>query len=424
MGNPRGRSGLRIAGGFGAAYGLHALLYVLFRWLGALRDFAPNPYLPDPATFLNAVFLAYTVALLIGTGLVALGWMARLLARARVRAGYGDPLRRAHAWVQAHGGWVHVLTVIPLVLATDYLWESIPGHVTPTWLGLGGIASVMVAIELSGLARRGVRALVAPVEQEAQAVASADPNAIIFQAVAVTPETRGAVAAMALLPILTIVTAGALSAHAARPVQDTITQAAILAYVLLAIGGAALFRRASRAAIGLDGILVTGSSRTRFVAYRELDDVHERGTDLEFVRAGRGVLRLQLHGQDAARRSEVLGKMRAAIAKAKEEKSDAAAQLVLSGDALSRAAQGAARYRAAAVSREQLWRLVEGASVEQGVRVSVGRALAETADDEERVRLRIAAEGCADPEVRNELARLLEEEPEAVEDPGEDRAAR
>ena len=91
-----------------------------------------------------------------------------------------------------------------------------------------------------------------------------------------------------------------------------------------------------------------------------------------------------------------------------------AAQLVASATAehLTRVAAGGADYRAASLSREDLWALIEGPAVDAASRQAAAQALARTNDDSERVRLRVAAEHCADPSVRVALERLAEANPE------------
>ena len=88
---------------------------------------------------------------------------------------------------------------------------------------------------------------------------------------------------------------------------------------------------------------VSGSARTRFFAYRELDDAQARGDDLVLTRGARIVLRLQLHGKDAARRAAVLERIRGAIRRAKDERRDPTTDFVstASGEDLTRAAFGA-----------------------------------------------------------------------------------
>jgi hypothetical protein len=285
-----------------------------------------------------------------------------------------------------------------------YPWAD-DGQELGVWASFG-IVGVLVAAALTELTRAGLRAFVAPVVDDAEprrsAVAKDD---VAFDAVAVTGETRAAVIAMAILGIGAF--ALALSEKAFR---DPHILAALAAYAAIALGGAAAFRGASKVAIGVDGVLVRGTSRTRFFAYRDLDAARVEAGDLELVRKDKVVLRLQLHGEDAPRRAAVLERIRAAIDLVKEGRGAASAQLVSAAShaELVRAAGGAADYRGAALTREQLWALVEGPEVAAAERTAAAAALAKSGDDGERARLRVAAEHCAAPEVRVALARLAE----------------
>jgi hypothetical protein len=216
---------------------------------------------------------------------------------------------------------------------------------------------------------------------------------------------------MAALPAAMVALCNWFTAHARGVSGDAIAAIAIAAYVAIAALGVVAYRRASRVAVGLDGVRVAGSSRARFFAYRELDDARVRRGDLELVRGGRAIVRLQLFGEDAARRDALLARVRDAIARAREEQRGGTVDLVASASSaeLARAAHGAADYRAPALSREQLWALVEGPAIDAAARRSAARALATSGDDDEtRARLRVAADGCADPKVRVALQELAE----------------
>ena len=255
--------------------------------------------------------------------------------------------------------------------------------------------------------RAGVRSLLAPtLSTESASPEGIDPAEIRFDAVAVTRETQAAVTAVAAL---TVITVGWL---VSLPVQRLFTDAhvfwAIGAYVAVTAGSAVAFQRASKIAVGVDGIYVGGTSRARFFAYRDLDEVVERGGDLELRRGGSLVLRLQLHGQDASRRAAIAERIGDSIARVAAVARAGAAHFVTStsSGAVARSARGGTDYRTAAVSRDALWSLVEGAGVDDQARTAAARALAETGVGDERGRLRVAAARCADPKVRVVLEEL------------------
>ena len=380
--------------------------------------------------YFSAGFVTLFVACL---ALLPVGFLTRTVARARVREGSSDPLARARRWVASHPRSVRALTVVPGALWSLFIELEAPGPWGQLWqtegyerLGVAasfGIIGVLATVTMTWFARAGVRSFVAPVldddEPERAEVAS---DEISFDAVAVTRETRGAVAAMVALNVGAL----ALALSSSRAFHDPRVVAGLFAYAAAALGGAALFRHASRVAVGLDGVLVKGTSRTRFFAYRDLDAARVDGGDLELVRGDRVLVRLQLHGEDAAKRRAVLARIRDAIDRVKEGRGAVSAQLVSSAtpEQLVRAAGGAADYRGAALTRGQLWALVEGPEVDEHARRAAAEALAKTSGagaSEDRKRLRVAAEQCAAPSVRVALEKLAEQEP-LGEDPAVGRA--
>jgi hypothetical protein len=267
------------------------------------------------------------------------------------------------------------------------------------------VAVAICALLLYVMARSGLRSLLAPTlvgpKPEGAAVLT---DEITFDAVAVTRESVGAVGAMLAMNV-------AMVAWLASPHATRFDWPAMGAFAVLAVGGAALFRRASRVAIGVDGVHVSGSSRTRFFAYRDLEAARVNRGDIELVRGERVMVRLQLHGEDAFKRAAIVARIQGAIAQVKEGRGATSAGLVSSSTAeeLARAAGGAADYRGAALTREQLWALVEGPEVEARARQAAAEALAKTSDGDDRARLRVAAEHCAAPAVRVAIGKLADE---------------
>ena len=153
-----------------------------------------------------------------------------------------------------------------------------------------------------------------------------------------------------------------------------------------------------------------GITRTRFFPYRELDEARATASEIELRRGGASVLRLQLHGEDAARKTEVLARLTDAIARARAEGLEGAALVVGSASPreLVDLARGAGDYRAPAVTRERLWEVVEGATHDAATRANTARALVTTGRAEDVLRLRVAAERCAEPKARVELRELAE----------------
>ena len=81
---------------------------------------------------------------------------------------------------------------------------------------------------------------------------------------------------------------------------------------------------------------------------------------------------------------------------------------------MTRAAEGGGDYRQPAVSREQLWSVLEGPAIDSAARNAAAEALAGSRDPAERARLRIAADRCAEPAVRTRMQELLEDEDEVA----------
>jgi hypothetical protein len=349
----------------------------------------------------------------VATMLVPLGFAARVVARARVRAGGADPLDGLRRWLTEHrAGSVAVVALLPVVqqalLVRDQWWRwTYPDHpvwVLPVFVALYGYAQLRFA-------RGALRALTAPtLTSKDGAGPQVSPDEIRFSAVAVTRETKGAVAALGL------VTLAVATWVATRPDNDLFRDPRVLSvlasYMGVAVVSALAFRRASRVSIGVDGIYVGGSSRPRFYAYRGVDGVRVRGGDIEIVRRDAVVLRLQLHGEDAGRREAIVARIQEALARAKEVERDAAAHFVTSRSPkrVSDAAQGRVDYRMPAVSEDALWALVEGSGVDAATRTAAAEALAHRGKTVDRKRFRVAAAHCAEPKVRVVLEELGAEE--------------
>jgi hypothetical protein len=365
---------------------------------------------------------SYGTTLAAATVAAALGFVARKFARARVVAGLADPLDAVRAFFARSRAAARALAFVPAALwmagvgawqlratrfldsgsADGFTWLAVVGFVLPA--GLAFVTQV-------ALVRRGLRALLAPtVEGGEQAKIEMAADGFVFDAVAVTFETRAAIAAMAAFPFVFFVVMGAL-----RHLQNRTFDLAMMgAYVALTTAGAAAFARASRISVGVDGVLVKGTSRRRFFAYGDIDGVKTSGTDIELRRGTRTVLRLQLHGKDVARREALAARIEQAITRAHAEREAPAVSFVASASSseLANVAAGGGDYRRSAISREELWSLVEGPASGSHMRRAAAEALAKSGDETERARLRVAVDNSANPALRDELAALLEEEEE------------
>lgn len=417
----RPRTALRTALLLGAAYALPIVLNRthVFGWVDMAlwrRDDDLDVLFRMAVEVLTSSFFA---ALTVGTIGIALGFLGRTLARARVRAGLADPLAGARAFVAAHApSRARLIAVAPAVLwialnvrhylhvASDRsIYAVLPGIVLPALIGLLGHVL---------LARRGLAALLAPTLDEHEASREeAEADGFTFDAVAVTKETRAAVGGVAAFSLAMALAVIALPVASMR---SPAFLAALASYIALTAGAALAFRRASRVAIGVDGVHVRGSSRSRFYGFRDVDSARVSGSDLELLRGSHVVLRLQLHGKDASRRDALLTRLQAAIARASAERDEPAVSFVSGATRadMTRAAEGGGDYRQQAVSREQLWSVLEGPSIATAARRAAAEALAGSRDPAERARLRIAADQCAEPSVRVRMQELLQEPEEGV----------
>jgi hypothetical protein len=364
----------------------------------------------------------FTLSLFCASLLLPLGFVARLVARARVRAGHGDPLDRIREWLGRHPA-LAAAAVLALPIASQLLFLRATWWWNDASLWVLGPTAVACGLAQRALVLGGLRALLAPtLEGDRREPEALDPDEIRFDAVAVTRE--------AFLPIglLVVLTAAVITYVASLEIRALFRDPHVLgvmaAYVALAASAAYAFRKASRIAVGLDGIYVGGTSRARFYAFRDIEESRERGGDLELVRHGRVLLRLQFHGEDAARRHVIAARIQEGIARAAESRRSAAASYVAASSttALARSAEGGVDYRTPSVSREVLWTLVEGAGVLPEARSAAAQVLATAIDPSERERFRVVAEQCADPKMRVALEELAEEQGD--ESPiGEERSA-
>ena len=400
----------------------YTLFFVIDAHAGALHDALSRaltsfsslpPHVADHLLWWSLTILERTFApaLLGATFLIPVGFVAR------VRAGHRDPLDVVRSWIANHAAWNRtVIFAAPvawaILLGANVLERQVYVHAFDlrVYTILAAIPQIgLGALVLTALAKAASRGLLAATLDEDHAErAEVEAAEITFRAVAVIRETRAAVGLVGAISIA--MAAWAVAMPIATLAHSSLVLAALGAYVMATIGGAALFRRASRITVGLDGVLVHGTSRTRFFAYRDLDEARMRGGDVELLRRGRVVLRLQFHGEDASRREAVLARLRETILIAVQRRDGSAERIAqsVSVDQLACVSLGGGDYRQAALTREQLWELVEGPMTDGATRTAAAGAIATSSDESERVRLRVAAEHCAQPVVRVALERLSE----------------
>jgi hypothetical protein len=416
---------LRLGAGYLAAVagllGILRLDWLLLPWLDHVYEAPGATWLRDLAVrlvgwTLQDVSEQYPTALASGTVLLGAGILLRMLARARVRDGRDDLLEPVRRWLARHPGLARVPAWIPGALLVAWvgrdLWRFYPewyGYHTP-WTLLVSAAAVAsgLGFAMGRLVRVGQRALLAPIEIEAAPAMGAEE--IWFSAVAVTPRTRAAVAGAAAMALAAVIAALTLPPQAIN--DDPRVLGGVTVYVVAMLAAIQMFRRASRIAVGLDGVYVQHGSSTQFHAYRDLHDVRAHGAELELLRGKRVTLRLQLHGSDETRRDELQARIQGAIVRAREGHTRGAEQIVQASSRarIASAADGGVDYRSPSVTREQLWSVVEGASADTTTRAAAAEALAVSVTNSERARLLAAASRSVDPKLRVTLDALASDE--------------
>ena len=366
----------------------------------------------DMAAGISYPLLALSLFVAAAIGVTALVFRH---ARGALPGSARDPMIRARDFFHRHPRLAAALTWAPTLMITPLFVPALLGHLgqSAAWLfatRVGAPVALLVAGTANAWANRfALRSLDQLRDRPAETRTAVDRDETTFQAVAVTPRTQGAVVAMLALTLAMVYEVGQSGTFWMR---DTLHGLPLVAYALASLGFAAWFRKASTIAVGRDGIFVRGTSKERFFSYQDFDEVRLAGMHFDFHRAGKRVLRLQLHGTDDARAEALAERIRAALAASTQARTDGAHLLARSavGGELGRAAQGASSYRQPSVSREQLWELVEGEATDQQARVTAAEALAGSGTTDDRARLRIAAAHVANPRVRIALEDLAADE--------------
>ena len=345
-------------------------------------------------TFVRVLVPSYWLAVTAATIFLPLGIFARRFARSRMRAGDDDPLERSRAWLKHRSGRALAVAAVPAAAWTGvlgYALQHFHAYTAAPLLVRVAFLALIAFAGMTALGRVALRALFAPTldVRDVHAPPALEKDEIVFSAMAVTQETRAAVALSAASVVAAI-----LVVYRAPNVG--------VALALFPALLAAVYYRASRIAVGIDGVLTRGTSRTRFFAYRDFDSVRVRSGDVVLVRGTKAVLRLQLHGDDAARRDAIVARIREALARVSERRAHPTEQFVESATAeqITRAVAGAVDFRLPPVSREALWEIVEGSTVDADRRAAAARALSRAFDASDRARLRVAAAQCAEPRLR------------------------
>lgn len=375
----------------------------------------------DAVSTIAELWILTVVAGLLGAGIAApVGMLIRVAARRHMRGGGRDQLAWIRGKVDEHRALPSLVAAMPSVLVGMMLWLMAATSRSPDDASSPALRLILPLFAtpalwgLAALSRRYLALLLRPPMSAEDRVRSApSPDEIHFAAVAVTRESKALVAAFGLL------TAAFLAVLTSLPYRLPMEHAlgGTLAYALFGAAMVGAYRRASRIVVGADGVLIKGTSRTRFFAYRDLDDVTSRAFGSVVLRArGRDVLALELHGDDARLYADIGARIGAHIARAHEEAGHGLQRFAeaASSGALARAAHGQGDYRARGTSRDDLMALIESPATAPAARVAAAEALAQASDGAELRRIRVAAERCADPAAREALRKVAAASREAA----------
>ncbi len=205
----------------------------------------------------------------------------------------------------------------------------------------------------------------------------------------------------------------------------------VIMYLLSSFGAAvAMQSREMKVSVGADGIRIRQLARgTRFIPFRELASASltdktvtlklADGTDVQFHHLAEGRSDL---GYDREREGAgLVARIEQALAAYRAAPAAAANALKRGGrtpskwmDDARKMREEAANYRIAVMPDEELWRIVEDASASATERAGAALALRHHIDDHGRKRLRLAAEACAENQLRIALETATEEDDAAL----------
>ena len=195
--------------------------------------------------------------------------------------------------------------------------------------------------------------------------------------------------------------------------------AAPLALGMLGIILALTMRYRTRVDVGSDGVLLRRLGEQRFVPYRSMAGAlfdAKRNTIVITLSSGQDIrLSVRNRAERGRLRDDVVERIDEARASvARDGDSEGAKALIAPGGRELahwlkeiRALAGARTYRDIRLDEDRLWSLVDDAAAQPATRAGAAIALS-TLDEPSRIRLRVAAEACAEPKLRVALTRVAE----------------
>ena len=375
--------------------------------LNVMNDFA--------RTFLTGIYPLLVLAGTLFGGAVAVMRIGRRAAPGTAR----DPLVQLRDALRAYP---RLASALPWTPFTYFVYEAACLATRPSISALSAVsaaswgsslgAAYAFSLPLAGAATTIIGKLLLRaldrVESREAAPRAQLADETCFRAVAVSPRSQAVVAGALAFAVAMVAFVSSVNLAAMR--SGTLALS-VLAYATILGVTARWYQAASKIRVGADGVFVQGTSKTRFYAYRDFDAVRASGATLHLVRGTKTVVRLQLHGGDLERGGFLAERIESALATASNV-TGAESLLAHGGPALA-----AGDYRAASLSREHLWELLEADGTAGEARAAAAKMLGPSMDANDRSRLRVAASHMADPKVRIALEAVARED---REDRGED----
>jgi hypothetical protein len=231
---------------------------------------------------------------------------------------------------------------------------------------------------------------------------------------------------MVAIATLMAAVAGATFAIASHHMLMPIIILMALLFGMLVVIPAAVLSRRTKLRVGADGITVKhGFAKREFVPHRGIAAVKAKGTQVVVTRADGEPMIFSVASQVAKKQVEEVSRQAESIAWRIEKARQANA--ALAGEApqaalaldrgektirewveqLRRVGQGAnATFRDVGLTREQLLRVVESTSAAAKERLAAVVALREGLTEDEKPRIRVAADRCAEPAMRERMVRV------------------
>jgi hypothetical protein len=192
-------------------------------------------------------------------------------------------------------------------------------------------------------------------------------------------------------------------------------ETALLGAALLASVWQTLLRGSAHVVVGGDGILIR-RGRDRFIPYAALASASVDGRGITLTLRSGETLGLRIVAGEVVSGEALVHRIEEARARFELGADGGSTEVLVAPGGRPvprwvsevRSLARVRQYREASVDAERLWRVVNDPSAPPATRAGAAVALSGTANEETRIRLRVAAEACADPTLRVALARVAD----------------